>query len=161
MFWRAVRRWKLLGYQRAVRVMYGGDQTRSFVWQDTLSIQVAAMDDHHKRLIEMANAVIEHLHSNSSHDSLIKAFDTMVDYAHYHFAAEEKLLALYDYPGVRDHRRKHGDLIRQVHEYKARLQVGDVPDRASFLRFFESWLLRHVLDDDRKYGVFLNAKGVY
>lgn len=158
-----VLRWKLLEsyQQRAVRVMYGGDQTRSFVWQDTLSIQIAAMDDQHKRLIEMANAVIEHLHSNSSHDSLIKAFDTMVDYAHYHFAAEEKLLALYDYPGVRDHRMKHGDLIRQVHEYKARLQVGDVPDRASFLRFFESWLLRHVLDDDRKYGVFLNAKGVY
>ena len=158
-----VLRWKLLEsyQQRAVRVMYGGDQTRSFVWQDTLSIQVAAMDDHHKRLIEMANAVIEHLQGSTNHDSLIKAFDAMVDYAHYHFAAEEKLLALYDYPGTGDHCKKHGDLIRQVNEYKERLRNGDVPDRASFLRFFESWLLRHVLDDDRKYGVFLNARGVY
>ncbi len=158
-----VLRWKLLEsyQQRAVRVMYGGDQTRSFVWQDALSIQVAAMDDHHKRLIELANAVIEHLHGKPNHDSLIKAFDAMVDFAQYHFAAEEKLLALYDYPDTEDHCKKHGDLIRQVNEYQERLRGGDVPDRASFLRFFESWLLRHVLDDDRKYGVFLNAKGVY
>lgn len=158
-----VLRWKLLEsyQQRAVRVMYGGDQTRSFVWQDTLSIQVAAMDDHHERLIKMANVIIEHLHGNTNHDSLIKAFDAMVDFAQHHFAAEEKLLALYDYPGTEDHRKKHGDLIRQVNAYKERLRNGDVPDRASFLRFFESWLLRHVLDDDRKYGVFLNAKGVY
>ena len=42
-----------------------------------------------------------------------------------------------------------------------RVLGGDVPDRAGFLHFFESWLVHHILNEDRKYGEFLNAKGVY
>jgi hypothetical protein len=38
---------------------------------------------------------------------------------------------------------------------------GELPDKADFARFFESWLVRHILDEDRRYGAFLNARGVY
>ena len=39
--------------------------------------------------------------------------------------------------------------------------AGDIPEKITFQRFFETWLVRHMMDDYRKYGVYLNAKGVY
>ena len=154
-------RWKLFEryQQRVARVIYGGDRMHAFVWRDAFSIQVTKMDSHHKRLIEIANAILESLDHDRA--SLAKALDALVAYTHYHFAAEEKLMVLYDYPGTKNHSKNHGELILQMTEYRERVLGGDVPDKSSFLHFFESWLVHHILDEDRKYGAFLNAKGVY
>lgn len=158
-----ILRWKLFEkyQQRVARVIHGGDQMEVFVWRDVFSIQVAEMDRHHKRLIEIANAVIEHLHAEADRNSLIRAFDALVDYTHYHFSAEEKLMALYDYPGAEAHIKKHRNLILQVAEYRREMLGSNASNNASFTHFFESWMVHHILEEDRKYGVFLNAKGVY
>ena len=158
-----ILRWKLFEkyQQRVAGVIHGGDQMEVFIWRDTFSIQVAQMDSQHKRLIEIANAVMEQLHADADRESLVKAFDVLVDYARYHFSAEEKLMALYGYPGAEDHGKKHGDLILQAAEYRQGVLGGDAPGKAGFLHFFESWLVHHVLGEDREYGAFLNARGVY
>jgi hemerythrin len=158
-----ILRWKLFEryQQRVARVIYDGDRSKVFTWRDNFSIQVAQMDSHHKRLIEIANAVIEHLDGDADRDSLTGALDALVDYTHYHFAAEERLMALYDYPGAQGHRSEHGELALEVVQYRERVLGGDIPDKAGFLHFFETWMVRHILSEDRKYGAFLNAKGVY
>ena len=158
-----VVRWKLFdSYQRRMaRIIHGGDSTESFTWLESFSIEVAQMDSHHKRLIEIANAIMEYLQGDVSRDPLNKALDALVNYTHYHFAAEEKLMTLYDYPGAQGHCNEHRKLILQVTEYRERVLGGDLPDKAGFLHFFESWMVGHILNEDRKYGAFLNAKGVY
>lgn len=158
-----ILRWKLFEryQQRVASVIYGGDRMEVFAWRDTFSVQVAQMDSHHKRLVEIANAIIEQGYRKADRDALVKAFDVLVDYTHHHFAAEEKLMVLYDYPGAEGHSKKHGKLALQVAEYRERVLAGEAPDKASFLHFFESWMVRHILDEDRRYGAFLNAKGVY
>ena len=158
-----ILRWKLFEsyQQRVARVIYDGDRSEVFTWRHSFSIQVAQMDSHHKRLFEIANAIMEHLHGASDRDSLAGAFDALVDYTHYHFAAEEDLMALYDYSGAQGHCNDHRELERQVAEYRERVLGGDVPDKAGFLHFFETWMVRHILSEDRKYGAFLNERGVY
>ncbi|MDD5300339.1 MAG: bacteriohemerythrin [Gallionella sp.] len=158
-----ILRWKIFEnhQQRAVRVVHGDGETEAFVWNDTFSLHVSQMDGHHKRLFGIANTIMEHLHNNAGREAVSSAFDALVDYTRYHFAAEEKLMVLYSYPGIDEHREKHDELISQVLEYKDRVLGGDVPDIAGFQSFMEHWLVRHVLDEDRKYGAFLNDKGVY
>lgn len=158
-----VLRWKLFeSYQQRVgQVLYDSDDSSVFVWRDTFSINIAKMDSHHKHLIEIGNSIMENLQQASDRESLIKACEALVDYTHYHFAAEEKLMTLYGYPGAETHSKKHNDLSNQVAEYKERILGGDMPDKASFRVFFEAWLVRHIFNEDRKYGEFLNAKGVY
>jgi hemerythrin len=156
-------RWKIFEthQQRAARIVGGDDPTETFAWRDSFSIHVAQMDAHHKRLIEIANKAMEHLYNNSEPESIANAFDALVDYTRYHFDTEEKLLALYSYPDTERQSQKHLEMIRQVIEYKERVLGGNAPNKADFLNFIENWLVRHVLDEDRKYGEFLNAKGVY
>ncbi|CAG0967292.1 partial Bacteriohemerythrin, partial [Rhodocyclaceae bacterium] len=116
---------------------------------------------HHLRLIEIANAIIDNLNAHISERSLANVIDALVDYTRHHLEAEEHLIALYGYPGAAAHARKHAELMRQVAEFRERVLAGDVPEKAVFRQFFENWLIRHIMDEDRQYGAFLNAKGVY
>ena len=87
--------------------------------------------------------------------------DALIDYAQYHHAAEEKLTSLYAYPRAAGHDQRHQQLISQLTGYATVVLAGDLPDKAEFQRFFDSWLVQHINDEDRKCGGFLNAKGVY
>lgn len=158
-----ILRWKLFEncQQRAARFAYGRDPAAGVVWNDSLSVRVAHMDLQHKRLVEIGNVIAEHLQPDADRGALANAFDALVDYTRYHSSAEEKLMTLYAYPGAEEHCLQHAELVRQVNDYAAAVLAGGVPDQADFLGFFESWLLRHIRDEDREYGEFLNARGVY
>ena len=157
-----VMRWKILEscQQQAVGVVYG-DREDGFVWSDAISIHVAECDAHHQRLFEIANSIARQLQMGSDCATLGEALQELVEYTRYHFEAEEKLMGLYGYPDFELHAKKHGELVCQVVEYRDRICSGDLPNRASFMNFMERWLVRHVLDEDRKYGLFLNGKGVH
>lgn len=156
--------WKILEshQRRAATVVHGsGEAEDLLVWNDTLSIHVTQFDVHHKRLIGIANTIGEQLEGGCDRQALANALDALVDYTRYHFAAEEKVMGVYGYPGKDVHTKKHGELVVQVNEYMGRLLGEDAPDKEGFKNFIERWLVRHVLEDDRKYGAFLNDRGVY
>jgi hemerythrin len=155
--------WKLLDshHQRTVRSVYDGEKNGGFTWRDQLSLNVAQMDSQHMRLIEIGNAILSHLHGKVDRGAFVTGLNALREYAQYHFDAEEELMALYQYPGAGAHRAKHKDLLRPIAEYVSKVSVGFVPEKTVFIKFFEQWLTEHILEDDRKYAEFLNAKGVY
>jgi hemerythrin len=154
-----ILRWKLFEYdqQRAS----GRDRTAEIVWSDAYAVGVAQMDLHHRRLMEIANIVAQNLYPDADRHALASAFDALIGYSRTHFAAEEKLMALYAYPGAAAHCRTHANLLGELTPYSAQAQAGGALDKAAFVKFFESWLVRHICDEDRDYGGFLNARGVY
>lgn len=160
-----ILRWKIFDshQKQMTRLVHSdnGSESETFIWQDAFEINVSHMDEQHKRLIHIANRIMEHLYNNSSIEDTSKVFDALIDYTHYHFAEEEKLLALYKYPALDVQHNNHKQLVMQIMEYQEHILNGYVPNKAEFLSFIQGWLVRHVLIDDRKYGAFLNTKGVY
>ena len=155
-------RWKILeSYQHKVASVVHGGEADGFVWSDSVAINVAEFDGHHRRLLEIANTIGQHLENTAERESLAGALGALVEYTRYHFVAEEKLMELYSYPEMDIHAKKHGELTMQVLEYVDRLLSGDVPEKASYINFMEHWIVRHILEEDRKYGEFLNERGVY
>ncbi|MBF0418497.1 MAG: hemerythrin family protein, partial [Magnetococcales bacterium] len=115
----------------------------------------------HKRLVEIANAILEILHHGEDRGSLEHAFESLVDYTEYHFAAEERLMERYDYPELKRHQEKHRQLVEQVLEFRDRLQEIVALRQVDFKGFFTQWLVRHILNEDRYYSSYLNSRGVY
>ena len=154
--------WKLFeSYQhRVARVIYSDDPAVVFVWRDTFSSQIAEIDMRNQRLIQFANTILTSLSGLADRAALTDSFNEMVSFAHDHFVAEEKLLALHKYPEARTRVKKHQELMGQLTEYQQQLLRGVTPDSASFQHFFESWLVRHILKNDRKVDEFLSSKGV-
>ena len=154
--------WKLFeSYQhRVARVIYSDDPANVFVWRDTFSSQIAEIDLRNQRMIQFANAILAGLSSSSDQAILTDSFNEMVDFAHEHFAAEEKLLARHSYPDAGTRIKKHRELIGQLTDFQQQVLRGATPARANFQHFFESWMVRHILKNDRKVVEFLSSKGV-
>ena len=155
--------WKLLDHhhQRTVRSVYHGEERGGFSWRDTLSLNVAQTDRQHMRLIEIGNAVIEHLDGGVERDSLVRVLNELVAFTRYHFTSEEELMSLYQYADREAHRKMHQDLLNQLTEYADKARKGKVSDKAGCRTFFEGWILKHILEEDRKYAEYLNTRGVY
>jgi hemerythrin len=158
-----ILRWKLLEayQQRAVRVIRDDDMPDRLHWNAGLSVHLESMDRHHERLVEIANAIIDNLGVKDNHKTLVELFEIFDNYTRHHCHAEERLMETYDYPAQEAHKILHHELMQQVTDYKLRITTGNIPERPDFQRFFETWLTRHIMEEDRKIGVFLNAKGIY
>ncbi|MBF0273361.1 MAG: bacteriohemerythrin [Magnetococcales bacterium] len=156
-------RWKLFEayHTRTMMVVHGGGESGSFRWDSAFNIQLLEMDTHHKKLVEIANAIMEILRHGADREALESTFESLIDYTEYHFKAEEQLMQRYGYPDLERHQEKHRHLVQQVLEYRHQLQEPSVLHQADFKGFFTQWLVRHILNDDLNYGVFLNSKGVY
>lgn len=158
-----ILRWKLFEncQHRAARFAHECRHSSGMAWGQEMSINVAYMDLHHKRLIEIANVVVENLYPDADRSALGKAMEALIAYTAHHFAAEEKLMAMYGYPETDEHCLRHEELIGEMSAYSAQLRQGAMPDKDDFLGFLESSLLMHARNQDMEYGRFLNAKGVY
>ncbi|MBF0354770.1 MAG: bacteriohemerythrin [Alphaproteobacteria bacterium] len=157
-------RWKLFeSYQRRTKqISHLLSAKGSFInWRDTFSVRIAHMDMHHKKLIEIGNAVLENLRTDKRGVATMRALDALADYVHYHFDAEEELMDLYAYPGAAQHKERHRELTLQAHDYLKRIHTGEKPSEAEFRHFFESWLIHHILGEDKNYGAYLNSRGVF
>ncbi|MBF0262664.1 MAG: bacteriohemerythrin, partial [Magnetococcales bacterium] len=156
-------RWKLFEayHTRSMMVVHGDGANDQFHWDSAFNIQILEMDTHHKRLVEIANAIIEILRHGEDWGSLENAFESLVDYTEYHFQAEEYLMERYGYPELARHQARHRQLVEQVIAYRDQLQQHSHWQQLDFRGFFTQWLVRHILQEDRQYGEFLNARCVF
>ncbi|MBF0214048.1 MAG: bacteriohemerythrin [Magnetococcales bacterium] len=156
-------RWKLFEayHNRAMQVVHTSDSAGSFRWNSAFNIQISEMDIHHKKLLEIANAIMEIVRSGAGWSAMESAFAALVHYTEYHFSAEERLMERYGYPELVRHQSRHRSLVQQVLEYRDQMMRQPDTSQIDFKSFFSQWLVRHIMSEDRQYSAFLNAKGVY
>jgi hemerythrin len=63
-----------------------------------------------------------------------------------------------DYPDLPQHRANHEELVELVNHYRAQLTGRTTGAERQALEFIRTWLRAHVLDADRKIGVYLAGK---
>ncbi|MBF0416276.1 MAG: bacteriohemerythrin [Magnetococcales bacterium] len=156
-------RWKLFEsyLKRTQKIVYSGSTLGVLSWREEFGINNAQMDVHHKKLVEIANSIIEILRSTQDRHSLERAFEGLVDYTKYHFAAEENLMRQYHYPDLERHQRIHHVLVAQVMDYREKMTKLDSLGGVVFEKFFFDWIVGHILNEDRKYSIFLNDQCVF
>ncbi len=87
-------------------------------WHNTYSVGKAEIDNQHKHVLFIVNHFLETIAIEVGGEDLYRVIDStvseLIDYTIYHFSTEEKVLSLYDYPGLDEHRKEHLDLIDKV-----------------------------------------------
>ena len=58
-------------------------------------------------------------------------------------------------------RKKHKLILGRIAELRQQLISTGSCEHIDFEGIFEAWLIDHVFSEDRKYGKFLNSKGVF
>ena len=130
-------------------------------WTKKNEVGVKEVDDQHKKLFEMLNALHQATANGDEQSVLMGILDELIEYTVYHFQTEEDLFEEFDYPDYLEHKTVHDDLTRQAVELQRKFREGSATISFEVLDFLNSWLVDHTIGMDKDMGPFLNGKGVF
>ena len=110
--------------------------------------------------MELLNHSYDSLLVNRGKGALPGLLTELLEYARYHFSAEEKLMNDHDYPGLKSHVKEHLDFTRQIVEFDRKYQSGDASFSVDLMILLRDWLLAHILQIDKKCVAYLHKNGV-
>lgn len=126
-----------------------------FEWHDRLLTGNTQIDDHHRHLVGLLNATYRDFLRHAPPDLLSELFEELIDYATYHFAAEEQLMAESGYPRIEEHKQAHASFVKQINEMHAGFLEKQHPFFLEILAFLQNWLESHIVQTDGELGRFL------
>jgi hemerythrin len=129
-------------------------------WTEKYSVNIAEIDEQHKKLINMLCQLGEAMSQGKGSDVLGTILAELIDYTGYHFSAEERLFDLHGYPDSAQHKQEHAYLTGIVKKYQEDFANGNWMLTIDVLKLLTTWLNDHILGSDKKYAPFLNGKGV-
>jgi len=132
-------------------------------WDDTtMSVHVGVLDDDHKKLVSLINDLFRALQNRQDNKAAAAVIDKLVIHVLEHFTLEECYFNKTEYPDASAHKKEHAEMIKRILAYQKEYKSGNPEaqsvEKASFLW---TWLVDHDLTFDKKYGPYLNSKGVY
>lgn len=126
-------------------------------WDESFSVQNEEIDEQHKEWIGIINKMHDSMLNddyNTFRTNIEALIAEMVDYTGYHFALEEEYLASIQYPAMAEHVMKHKEFSDQVAEAFRDLRSGNMLLKSNFLKMARSWLVNHILTEDKKYSLY-------
>ncbi len=131
-----------------------------FKWQPGYSVQVSKFDEQHKQLINLINQLHEAMKAGQVASHLSTILSELDRYTKEHFSEEERMMQLHQYPGLALQKQAHAHFIQKIQQFKEQLNTGTVTTSIQIMGFLKDWLVRHILETDKKYAPFFLAKGI-
>ena len=126
-------------------------------WKDEYSMNDEKIDEQHKGLFKLSNEIYNLVESGvDDAEHFRELFIILNDYTVEHFIYEEMYMEEKGYPQLKEHIKQHlefSDILKE-------LAVGINKDShiKDIGEFVTTWLLQHVLDEDMKYKIFIEAR---
>ena len=129
-------------------------------WNDGFSVNIARIDQEHKKLVEMVNELTDAMKQGQGKDVLGEILDGLIAYTGSHFQTEENYFQQLKYPDAVAHKKEHAAFVQKVSEFKKEFDAGRATVSVNILQFLSKWLQNHIKGTDQKYSAFLNEKGI-
>lgn len=130
-------------------------------WTDQIRIGIQEIDEQHKQLVELINRLYDAMTQGADRQQAAnEILQELMQYTIVHFAVEESLFRIFDYPDYETHRERHQQLRDQVIDINKRVQAGERLITPELLFFLRKWITSHIMVEDKAYGPFLLAKGI-
>jgi hemerythrin len=129
-------------------------------WDESLSVNVAAIDLQHKKLVKMINELNDAMRAGKSKTVLGSIVDGLIGYVGVHFSTEEKYFAKFNYPETGLHIQDHKTFAVKVDDFAKKFQAGQLGLSIELMTFLSDWLGKHIKGTDKKYTACFNANGL-
>ncbi len=131
-----------------------------FEWSDQLSVKVGKMDEQHKVLMSLINELHDAMKAGMGKEVTGKTLKRLSEYTKTHFADEEALMRQHGYSGLNEQKTEHAKLTQQVLDFDKDYNAGKITLTMEVMAFLKKWLNDHIGNTDKKYGPYLNSKGI-
>ena len=124
-----------------------------FAWKDSYSVGRSDVDEQHKQLFSLANALPDELDVQTWHRIIMELYK----YTRIHFSAEEQMMRELGYSKHAEHSALHEGLISQLAQISAQAEPS-ARSTSEFKMFFYSWIIDHILTQDMDYASYIQQK---
>lgn len=131
-----------------------------FEWSSNYSVGVTSIDAQHQNLFALARELHTAMSGGQGKASTGRVLDRLIQYTVVHFAHEERLMRLHDYPDAPAHRHEHELLTRQVMKFQEDFHAGKAVITVQLLQFLKDWLVKHIQSSDLRFAPCLKHKAV-
>ena len=129
-------------------------------WNDYFSVNVKAMDDQHKKFIDMLNACLQAQEAGQLNDMAFDTLKDMMNYLNRHFGDEERMMRDNGYPDLDKHIELHRLFVKRTNDFLDRYASERGAIAEELLTFLKDWFINHIVKIDKKYSDFMNSKGI-
>ena len=123
-----------------------------FYWNNSFEVGIREIDDQHKGLVDLINALATVIVEGGSLPDAQELFGRLTEYAKNHFSSEEKIMAtcLIEEEEKMRHRDTHRRFVDKAQEIVQRQDLIQAEVAEQILEFLTTWLISHILGSDMK-----------
>lgn len=130
-----------------------------FEWNSQVELEHPLLNEHHKRLFALSEAVAQSLADSAERRPAEPALGALIAFVREHFAAEEGLMRATNYAGAETHAKSHALLLAELEEYFRKVQQEDNANLTvtGLVAYLWRWLILHIDSADRELVRWLKA----
>jgi len=126
-----------------------------YTWTEAMSVGVSLLDSDHRALIDAINRLHDQVEGDGKPSILEEIFDELIAYTEFHFAREEKVMAVCEFPPAKSHQEEHASFTQCIYDLRERHAKDPSPAMMhDLLHYLKDWLNHHILIQDMAYKAF-------
>jgi hemerythrin-like metal-binding protein len=119
-----------------------------FEWADDLTIDQGPIDEDHRKLVDLVNALHAAAQQGISRSSVGERMAELIFYTQDHLIREEELMAAIGFPDLAEHKQSHILFLSHLHDYQTDFQKGDAANAIALAALLKNWLANHIREGD-------------
>lgn len=119
-------------------------------WGSEFEVDNDLINEQHRTLIAIVNTLHDAVTRGEDATALESSLARLVDYTHFHFSAEEDLLARTNSGNLSIQRNEHDRMARQVAALNEKHAQGSATLIFEILDLLHDWLINHVKGVDKR-----------
>ncbi len=127
-------------------------------WQSRFSVDVPAIDEQHKKLVSLINALHDAMLAGKGSEVQKQILADLIRYTQNHFDAEEAFMRSVQYPHFAEHRLNHEKMTREVILFRKNVEQGNLILSMDLMDFLRNWLQNHILSEDLQYAAWVKQQ---
>lgn len=120
-------------------------------WNEKLLTGIRQFDEHHHYLVDLLNKTYDDFIGGAPDEFVEAVLRDLIEYAGYHFAAEENWMREISYPKLAAHKSEHDSFLQSVQALQSGLSSGREHIFLEVLMFLKRWIRDHLIDSDAGY----------
>lgn len=118
------------------------------VWEESLSVGIDAIDEHHRYLLDLINDLFEVVSNKRGVREVARLIKATDAYAKVHFRTEEKMMLHYDFKGIQRQHQQHQAFEVKIQELYDELHENPLLAQFNILSYLRDWLIHHIRVED-------------
>ena len=124
------------------------------------SVMVEQMDTEHQKIFAYCNEIHAMIAGGKKQEEALPILKALANYTSHHFAEEEQMMKVHDYPGLERQVQAHTDLLENIGHTINTLDNGGKVNMIDVIAFIVDWLTGHILHEDIEYGRYFKERGI-